>query len=237
MACEGSKTALVYFQYEGEGERVIKSYSPPVSYALTPIPPKPGEQFGVYNFTYGGAYTETIAFPCNSDKFTNQISSDITGRILDWWCQPWQIDTTISATIWQDVIEANSPTGKATCSIARFTRDNKPAYNATHWYYCKVEDANGHISIRTINANRYHVQARIFPPVSKTIQEPGTGSQCKFEAFESKGIIYTETRETCPIVRIECEEECPPETCCECICNGYKCCYGNEGKAIKRIKL
>ena len=68
------------------------------------------------------------------------------------------------------------------------------------------------------------------------IDDCGT-SECIFTVSDSKGRIYTETREFCPIVRIECGKDCPPNTC-ECVHFGHKCCFDSStGKLVKKIEL
>lgn len=221
MYCDGSRSAVIWFKYPGEDWQSFKSYSPPISYQV--ISEK--GQCDVYYDVKGTFKNKTYPawHPSYCDSQQPWLVTNFRGKILG--VQPTQ-----DLRYWVLYNDKNET------SLLQVTTDASifTGKYVFFWDTDECKQSGNRASISSYGA--------FDPPLIEEIirldDQPDDCGKCKFEIFDKNNqIIYSRIEDKCPEIRIECNDKCPDNTHCECICGRYKCCYGKDGNVIKRIKL
>jgi len=211
--CSGSKKATVKATYP-DGEVAITSYNPPLDYTIQQTDPQPGQCYADYriNPTTVRAWRSTYGSQCGQIQTPPSMIIN-NAKILS-----------IGVFDGKWGVEIESVTG---VSIRTNWGNN---YRIYHYDGCR----------RARFSTGYTYASSLTVEIIRTDGLPDDcgESECVFEITDSTGVIYTRTESECPInVTVECAEECPPNTHCECVHGGVKCCFDDNGMLIKRIKL
>lgn len=210
-SCAGQKKAIVYFEYTGENERSVTSYSPPVSFTTETVE--------------SGGNTETNRYKLEYYRSDNEgnIREDFGAYTTVYWR---------SGVIGQAYIKYRTST-RATFNPFQtgLIIDLGSFKDGNHIWVDSSTEGQVRWTFRDFRTWKIQIVGVIAESTEQTT------SECKLEISDSTGIIYTETRDECPQVRIECGKECPPNSC-ECTHGGHRCCFDSTtGKLIKVIKL